>query len=265
MDAINSVQLCCHTGYGSVRGQILESDDLNELYSGLKDNSLHLDYSYLLTGYVHSLSFMQSLHALVSELKGGNSGLKYICDPVMGDDGRMYVPPDLLPFYKNEMIGLADVLTPNQYEAELLTDVTITSEESAFHALDLLHEKGIPVIVLTSSNLTPGTVTVLASSVSAAGSKQQSRCEFPRIDATFTGTGDLTAALLLAWLHKTDWDLQQSLSNALSSVQAVLSRTMRLASKCPDGLTPRNLELKLVESKSDLESPPGNVFCIRLT
>jgi len=48
-----------------------------------------------------------------------------VCDPVMGDtwdgEGKMYVPEDLLPIYQNEVVPVADVLTPNQFEAELLT------------------------------------------------------------------------------------------------------------------------------------------------
>lgn len=29
-----------------------------------------------------------------------------------------YVPEDLLPVYKNKVVPLADILTPNQFEAE---------------------------------------------------------------------------------------------------------------------------------------------------
>jgi len=43
----------------------------------------------------------------------------------MGDiwdgEGKMYVPKELLPIYKEEVIPIADVLTPNQFEAQLLT------------------------------------------------------------------------------------------------------------------------------------------------
>lgn len=43
----------------------------------------------------------------------------------MGDiwdgQGKMYVPEELLPIYKDEVVPIADVLTPNQFEAELLS------------------------------------------------------------------------------------------------------------------------------------------------
>jgi len=41
-----------------------------------------------------------------------------VCDPVLGDDGKMYVPEALKEIYKKEILPLADVITPNQYELE---------------------------------------------------------------------------------------------------------------------------------------------------
>lgn len=41
-----------------------------------------------------------------------------VCDPVMGDNGEMYVPEALKEIYIKEILPLADVLTPNQYELE---------------------------------------------------------------------------------------------------------------------------------------------------
>ena len=47
----------------------------------------------------------------------------------MGDiwdgEGKMYVPEELLPIYKKEVIPIADVITPNQFEAQLLTGIDI--------------------------------------------------------------------------------------------------------------------------------------------
>ena len=54
-------------------------------------------------------------------LKSANPSLTYVCDPVMGDDGKLYVTRDLLPIYQNTILPLADIVTPNQFEAELLT------------------------------------------------------------------------------------------------------------------------------------------------
>lgn len=39
-----------------------------------------------------------------------------VCDPVMGDNGKLYVPEELVNIYKNEIVPLADIVTPNQFE-----------------------------------------------------------------------------------------------------------------------------------------------------
>lgn len=47
--------------------------------------------------------------------------LKYrhvsVLDPVMGDRGRLYVSPDIVPVYKS-LLSDADLILPNQFEAE---------------------------------------------------------------------------------------------------------------------------------------------------
>lgn len=41
-------------------------------------------------------------------------------DPVMGDEGRLYVNEDVVPVYKN-LLRDADLILPNQFEVEYAT------------------------------------------------------------------------------------------------------------------------------------------------
>lgn len=41
-----------------------------------------------------------------------------VCDPVLGDGGKLYVPAELVPIYQNLVIPFADIVTPNQMELE---------------------------------------------------------------------------------------------------------------------------------------------------
>ena len=41
-----------------------------------------------------------------------------VCDPVMGDDGRMYVPQEFVAVYRDKLLPFAFMVTPNQTEAE---------------------------------------------------------------------------------------------------------------------------------------------------
>jgi len=48
----------------------------------------------------------------------------------------------------------------------------------------------------------------------------------PLINKSFTGTGDLFAALLLIWMNLTNNNLKKSIENTVATVQSVLKRTI---------------------------------------
>ncbi|XP_031204193.1 pyridoxal kinase-like [Mastomys coucha] len=76
VDAVNSVQFSNHTGYAHWKGQVLKSQELHELYEGLKANSVN-KYDYVLTGYTRDKSFLAMVVDIVQELKQQNSRLVY--------------------------------------------------------------------------------------------------------------------------------------------------------------------------------------------
>jgi pyridoxine kinase len=51
---------------------------------------------------------------------------------------------------------LATILTPNQFECELLAGVPIRDTASAVAAMDILHARGSRTVVITSSELPLG-------------------------------------------------------------------------------------------------------------
>jgi pyridoxine kinase len=42
-----------------------------------------------------------------------------VLDPVMGDNGKLYIPEDEVPQYK-KLLREADLILPNQFEAEFV-------------------------------------------------------------------------------------------------------------------------------------------------
>lgn len=76
-----------------------------------------------------------------------------VCDPVMGDNGKMYVPEEILPVYRDIVVPLADILTPNQFEAELITGIQVKNIDGALKAILALHDKGVKTVVLSSTDL----------------------------------------------------------------------------------------------------------------
>ena len=74
--------------------------------------------------------------------------------------------------------------------------------------------------------------------------------EIPKLPAIFTGTGDLFASLLLAWMQKHTENLQLACEKTMAAVQAVLKRTLREA----QGKKTRFKHLKIIV----LSVLPGN-------
>lgn len=269
VDAVNSVQFSNHTGYAHWKGQVLTSQELHVLYEGLKANSVN-KYDYVLTGYTRDKSFLAMVVDIVQELKKQNSRLVYVCDPVMGDkrngEGSMYVPQDLLPVYREKVVPMADIITPNQFEAELLSGRKIHSQEEAFEVMDVLHCMGPDTVVITSSDLpSPQGSDYLMALGSQRMRKpdgstvtQRIRMEMRKVDAVFVGTGDLFAAMLLAWTHKHPDNLKVACEKTVSAMQHVLQRTIRCAkAEAGEGQkpSPAQLELRMVQSRRDIEDP----------
>ncbi|ROL54894.1 Pyridoxal kinase [Anabarilius grahami] len=237
VDTINSVQFSNHTGYEHWKGQVMTADELQVLYEGIKLNNVN-HYDYVLT----------------------------VCDPVLGDNGALYVPENLLPIYRDKVVPAADIITPNQFEAELLTGRSISTEKDAVEVMNLLHSMGPDTVVITSSDLPSSLgdqyLVALGSQkrLRADGTMvtQQIRMDIPRVDAVFVGTGDLFAAMLLAWTHHHPNDLKTACEKTVSVMHNVIKRTITYAKEVagPDRKpSPAQLELRMVQSKADIEDP----------
>ncbi|XP_023291608.2 pyridoxal kinase [Lucilia cuprina] len=257
VDAINSVQFSNHTGYKVVKGQVLQEKELDDLFQGLDSNDLLKCYSHLLTGYIGNASFLRQVANIVKKLRATEPNLIYVCDPVMGDNGQMYVPQDLLPIYRNEIIPLADIITPNQYEVELLTEMKINTEADIWKAVQWFHDRGIDMVVISSSDL--GKEGELRAFLSKRnGSRYALNIPKQGTDISFTGTGDLFASLFLAHSYQ-NTNLGLALERTIASLQAVIKRTIEtMPAEVLNGerkVTSFERELKLIQSKTELENP----------
>jgi pyridoxine kinase len=165
----------------------------------------------------------------------------------------------VVDLYRTSVVPIADVLTPNQFECELLTEMQIDTVADALQACKALHARGPSVVVISSFQEERADGSVNTSELVVIGSKatlhdgeipttyEQYEIRVPHIDSYYTGTGDLFAALLLAWLNKLPSDFQQVLENVLSTIQSVLQITLRLGG--------RNCELKLIQSRHVIAHP----------
>eukprot|EP01135_Chromosphaera_perkinsii_P005527 Nk52_evm76s352 gene=Nk52_evmTU76s352 len=282
VDCINSVNFSNHTAYPIIKGTKMNGDQLWELFEGLRGNELHMGYTHVLTGYIGEVSMLRMIVKVLEILKRecSGSGLLYVCDPVMGDDGKLYVSKDLVSVYKDEVIQHADIIVPNMFEAELLTGIEITSQDRALQAIGALHEKGIPTVIITSAthvrkdeDVAGDEILVYGSQVvSGGGHPVQFRIRVPKLDieGSFTGTGDLFAGLILCWSYRHGLNLGLAVRKTLSTVYKVLEKTfnaMLLSNssesskrKRRESLRWKSRELLLIQSKNEIENPDVDYF-----
>ncbi|KAK3426344.1 hypothetical protein EUGRSUZ_F02818 [Eucalyptus grandis] len=257
VDPINSVQFSNHTGYPTFKGQVLNGQQLWELIEGLEANDL-LYYTHLLTGYIGSVSFLNTVLRVVDKLRSVNPKLTYVCDPVMGDEGKLYIPQELVTVYREKVVPVASMLTPNQFEAELLTGYRIVSERDGREACNKLHDAGPSKVVITSISIN-GDLRLIGSHQKEKGQvPEQFKILIPKIPAYFTGTGDLMTALLLGWSNKHPDNLDKAAELAVSSLQAVLQRTVNDYRSAEFDPQSSSLEIRLIQSQDDIRNPQVN-------
>uniref|UniRef100_A0A914HPX6 Pyridoxal kinase n=1 Tax=Globodera rostochiensis TaxID=31243 RepID=A0A914HPX6_GLORO len=275
VDSINSVQFSNHTLYPNVRGQLLDERDLANLFEGIRLADLTSKYSHILTGYCGDASFLRQIAAIIRECRRHRPGLVYVCDPVMGDNGKYYnaMSRELCAIYRDEILPLADVITPNAFELSELSGFTIANEADCLRAIANFHRvQKVRIVVMTSglpdeskassrstmycyaSETLPLTSSIAADDVQL----RQFRFEIPLIAGTFVGTGDLFAALLLAWLEESDGDLCRAVKATIASMQSVIGRTSDFAFAHSTHPTVQQRELRLMQSRLDLLRPKEN-------
>ena len=84
--------------------------------------SNHLDqFDMMLTGYIPGAPAVEAVGRIAEDLKEQAKtkpgSFFWVLDPVMGDNGKLYVAPDVVPAYKR-LLDHADLILPNQFEAE---------------------------------------------------------------------------------------------------------------------------------------------------
>ncbi|RMZ79620.1 hypothetical protein DV737_g3288, partial [Chaetothyriales sp. CBS 132003] len=247
-----------HTGYRRFKGTRTTPDEITSLYAGLK-SALLTDFDVLLSGYIPSAGAVDAVAAIARDLRVRATqrrpgGFFWVLDPVMGDQGRLYVAKDIVDRHIACVRGGGvDLVLPNGFEAELLTGRPVGSVRMLADVVGVLgdlHDLGVPHVIVTMEDRKENGkafMVVAGSSRKTDGSSRVWMVEVPLLDCFFSGTGDMFAALMVARLREaaeaqglleTDgWmppdtvpanetPLAKAAEKVLSSMQTVLEKTI---------------------------------------
>jgi pyridoxine kinase len=221
---VHTVVFSNHTGYGAWGGPLLPPDDVRAVIAGIADRGVLATCDAVLSGYLGGPGICDVVVDAVAQVKAANPHATYTCDPVMGNaTSGCFVDPAIPPIIREQVVPVADIITPNQFELGFLTDTSPESLESTLDSADAARALG-PDTVLVTSMLRPDrpedTIEMLAVTDEGAWSVRT-----PRLPMKVNGSGDLTAALFTAHLKETG-SAADALAATGSTVYAVLGATL---------------------------------------
>jgi pyridoxine kinase len=223
---VDTVAFSNHPAHGAFRGRIVPASEVAELLDGLSARGVLPRCDAVLSGYLGDAATAPVVEDTVTRVRAANPDALYCCDPVIGEVGRgIYVRAGIPEAFRDRLAPMADILTPNPFELELLSGrVPATLESAHAGARTLLGPTGHPggsgprLVVATGLRLAeaPGELTVLAVTGDATWAVRH-----PRRAVRVWGTGDAFAALFLgAYLGRRD--PRAALEHAVASLDGIL-------------------------------------------
>jgi len=217
--AVPTVILPWHPGHSRATRIVPPSDAFASLMGDLERAPWLGEVTAVLSGYLGDASQADAVAALVRTVKARNPRATYICDPVIGDMGGLYVSEALAKAMRDQLLPIADIVTPKRYELEWLVGAKLPDMRAVMAgALDA----GPRSVLVTSSPamMAGGTGNLLLTPNEAL------LAEHRIIDRPQNGLGDLTAAVFLARILSGQPDAK-ALQTTTAAVFEILARTAK--------------------------------------
>lgn len=217
--AVPTVVLPWHPGHSAATRIVPPRQDFAALIDDLCRAPWLGEVGAVLSGYLGEAGQADDVARLVGAVRETNPDALYMCDPVIGDAGGLYVPEAVAAAIANVLIPIADIATPNVYELGWLSGAEVLDAGSMTAAAETLG----PARVLVTSAI----AMMAGSTGNLLVSGRQARMAEHRIIANApNGLGDLMSATFLARLLE-GLPEEKALQMATGSVFDILARTAR--------------------------------------
>lgn len=200
---LNTVQFSNHTGYGAWSGDVFSKDHLEGIIDHLHNTGRLEETQALLTGYLgdpQTADLALKVRNLIPETS------MYVCDPVMGDVGRgFFVREGILEKFQKDVVPRACIITPNLFELEALSQITIQNLEDLKKAVTMLERK---MTLVTSVDLPEVSPEKIAMVLSFGGEFYMISTPRFQVNIPPNGAGDAVSAFFLGFLQQGDEPLR---------------------------------------------------------
>ena len=228
---VNTVQFSNHPGYGHRTGQVFTGAQVRDVVDGIAARGVLGQCVAVLSGYLGDPAVGEAVLHAVATVRSANPAALYCCDPVIGDTGPgVYVQPAIPALLRDHCLKLADLATPNQFELEQLTGLTVRTLADARTAAATLRATMRPGACVLVTSLAVADTPDDAIDLLAVAEAGAWRLRTPKLPLSANGTGDTIAALFLFHTLRTR-STPIALSAAASATFGLLRRTLEAGSR----------------------------------
>ena len=204
-----------HPGWGPPGGGPTQVSQLEEMWDAVKKQDLKFDA--VLSGYMGHIDHVELSARIIADVKADNPEAKILIDPVLGDDGALYIPQDRAQAIRTKLLPLADILTPNLWELSYLTNTNPDSIE----AIARIAKSWSADVLVTSVPVRAEIGALLVTS------DETSLVQHKKFDKVPHGGGDALAATYLAH-NLLGLSPRKALEFSVASIFEVMSAAKKL-------------------------------------
>ena len=222
---LHTVTYSGHLGRSGWRGHAAAPQDLLALAEGLANHGCLARCQAVLSGFLGGVEGANAFDEILSLTRRLAPNARWICDPVIGDHGHVYVPLPLAARYLDDPGWThADVLTPNRFELGYLCGRSLRSLEDVVDAARSLLARGVGAVVVKGSPIdTDGETRQHLIALDANGCW---RLSTPHLLGRYAGTGDLFTSLLTAGLLR-GFELVEAAQRAAGGTLSAIRRAQQ--------------------------------------
>jgi pyridoxine kinase len=151
--AVDTMHLAAHPGHGVIAGGPPPIDQFSAILAALPQLDIFGACPCVITGYLGAVAQIGPIATVIDQWRDSRPAGQYILDPVLGDNGRIYVSDGLVQKMRARLLPRANYVTPNQFELGLLADRPVVDSDDASAAARQLLDQYPPLQAVIATGI----------------------------------------------------------------------------------------------------------------